>query len=191
MGRRKKAAKKVAKKKKAGVARTFKCLFCNHEDVVSCRLDMKSMTGWDSTAVLIMSSLLSLWQSLVLLFWTHLLEMFHYDCQTQPWIDCLDLPLGVLDSRDMRSPYTLEFNWSRSMCHRNRSLLPSSSSHSIGKIHCMFSLLRSVTFYVTITMATAHHLSPYTSICHNKKRFLWDNCQLILYLQQMHHYSNL
>ena len=45
MGRRKKAAKKVAKKKKAGVARTFKCLFCNHEDVVSCRLDMKSMTG--------------------------------------------------------------------------------------------------------------------------------------------------
>lgn len=45
MGRRKKAAKKVAKKKKASVARTFKCLFCNHEDVVSCRLDMKSMTG--------------------------------------------------------------------------------------------------------------------------------------------------
>ena len=45
MGRRKKAAKKVAKKKKPTVARTFKCLFCNHQDVVSCRLDMKSMTG--------------------------------------------------------------------------------------------------------------------------------------------------
>lgn len=45
MGRRKKAAKKVAKKKRPTVARTFKCLFCNHEDVVSCRLDMKSMTG--------------------------------------------------------------------------------------------------------------------------------------------------
>lgn len=45
MGRRKKAAKKAPKKKKAGVARTFKCLFCNHEDTVSCKLDMKSMTG--------------------------------------------------------------------------------------------------------------------------------------------------
>ena len=45
MGRRKKAAKKVAKKKKPSVARTFKCLFCNHQDVVSCKLDTKSMTG--------------------------------------------------------------------------------------------------------------------------------------------------
>lgn len=52
MGRRKKAAKKVAKKKKAGVARTFKCLFCNHEDVVSCRLDMKSMTGENHMMIL-------------------------------------------------------------------------------------------------------------------------------------------
>jgi transcription elongation factor Elf1 len=51
MGRRKKAAKKVAKKKKASVARTFKCLFCNHEDVVSCRLDMKSMTGQQCTKI--------------------------------------------------------------------------------------------------------------------------------------------
>ena len=44
MGRRK-AAKKVVKKKKPTVARTFKCLFCNHEDSVSCTLDHKSMTG--------------------------------------------------------------------------------------------------------------------------------------------------
>mmetsp|Transcript_4139 Transcript_4139/g.4279 ORF Transcript_4139/g.4279 Transcript_4139/m.4279 type:complete len:96 (-) Transcript_4139:165-452(-) len=44
MGRRK-AAKKVVKKKKASVARVFKCLFCNHQDVVSCQMDMKSMTG--------------------------------------------------------------------------------------------------------------------------------------------------
>jgi transcription elongation factor Elf1 len=33
------------KKKKQVVAKTFKCLFCNHEDSVGCSLDHKSMTG--------------------------------------------------------------------------------------------------------------------------------------------------
>ena len=45
MGRRKKAAKKVAKKKRAEVARVFKCLFCNHEAVVSCQMDRKALVG--------------------------------------------------------------------------------------------------------------------------------------------------
>ena len=45
MGRRKKAAKKVVKKKKAEVPKVFKCLFCNHEAAVDCKLETKSMLG--------------------------------------------------------------------------------------------------------------------------------------------------
>lgn len=45
MGRRKKAAKKVVKKKRPTVSKVFKCLFCNHEKSVTCSLDSKSMTG--------------------------------------------------------------------------------------------------------------------------------------------------
>lgn len=46
MGRRKAAAKKVVKRIKYVVARTFKCLFCNHEGAVTCSMDLKSMTGY-------------------------------------------------------------------------------------------------------------------------------------------------
>jgi len=45
MGRRKKAAKKVVKKKRPTVPTKFKCLFCNHEGSVSCKLDFNTMTG--------------------------------------------------------------------------------------------------------------------------------------------------
>ncbi len=45
MGRRKKAAKKVVKKKRPIVSKVFKCLFCNHDKSVACTLDTKSMTG--------------------------------------------------------------------------------------------------------------------------------------------------
>jgi transcription elongation factor Elf1 len=45
MGRRKKAAKKVVKKKRPTVAKIFKCLFCNHEKSVTCSLDVKSRIG--------------------------------------------------------------------------------------------------------------------------------------------------
>ena len=45
MGRRKKAAKPVTKKRVMTVAKTFKCLFCNHDEAVSCNLNFKSMTG--------------------------------------------------------------------------------------------------------------------------------------------------
>ena len=45
MGRRKKAAKKVVKKKKPEVPKVFKCLFCNHEEAVDCKLETKSMLG--------------------------------------------------------------------------------------------------------------------------------------------------
>eukprot|EP01041_Mallomonas_annulata_P003109 gene3109-6112_t len=45
MGRRKKAAKKVVKKKKAEVPTVFKCPFCNHEAAVECKLDMKNRIG--------------------------------------------------------------------------------------------------------------------------------------------------
>ncbi len=45
MGRRKKAAKKVVKKKKMAVATQFKCLFCNHEGSVSCKMNTNIMIG--------------------------------------------------------------------------------------------------------------------------------------------------
>ena len=45
MGRRKKAAKKVVKKKAASVPKVFKCIFCNHEESVECKLDFKVMIG--------------------------------------------------------------------------------------------------------------------------------------------------
>lgn len=45
MGRRKKAAKKAVKKAKKVVATVFKCLFCNHDEAVSCKMDDASMTG--------------------------------------------------------------------------------------------------------------------------------------------------
>jgi hypothetical protein len=45
MGRRKKAAKKIVKKKKYVVATVFKCIFCNHNEAVSCRLNHNTMVG--------------------------------------------------------------------------------------------------------------------------------------------------
>lgn len=45
MGRRKKAVKKVVKRKKYAVAKVFKCLFCNHDKSVACKMDTHSMTG--------------------------------------------------------------------------------------------------------------------------------------------------
>jgi transcription elongation factor Elf1 len=45
MGRRKKAVKVVKKKKKMEVAKTFKCLFCNHDASVACKLDFNTMIG--------------------------------------------------------------------------------------------------------------------------------------------------
>ena len=45
MGRRKKAQKVVKKKVKVEVATVFKCLFCNHEKAVSCKLNLNSMIG--------------------------------------------------------------------------------------------------------------------------------------------------
>lgn len=45
MGRRKKAAKKVVKKKTATVPKIFKCIFCNHDDSVECKLDFRVMIG--------------------------------------------------------------------------------------------------------------------------------------------------
>jgi transcription elongation factor Elf1 len=45
MGRRKKAAKKSVKKAKKVVATVFKCLYCNHDDAVSCKMDDSAMTG--------------------------------------------------------------------------------------------------------------------------------------------------
>mmetsp|Transcript_25185 Transcript_25185/g.34634 ORF Transcript_25185/g.34634 Transcript_25185/m.34634 type:complete len:115 (-) Transcript_25185:35-379(-) len=45
MGRRKKAVKKVVKRKKYMVAKVFKCLFCNHDKSVMCKMDSQSMTG--------------------------------------------------------------------------------------------------------------------------------------------------
>jgi transcription elongation factor Elf1 len=46
MGRRKKAAKKVVKKKKQGVATVFKCVFCNNDESVDCKIDLKAMLGY-------------------------------------------------------------------------------------------------------------------------------------------------
>lgn len=45
MGRRKKAVKKVVKKKRATVAKVFKCLYCNNEKSVTCKINTSSMTG--------------------------------------------------------------------------------------------------------------------------------------------------
>jgi transcription elongation factor Elf1 len=45
MGKRRRAAKKVVKKKRATVAKVFKCLFCNIDDSVHCAIDIRSMTG--------------------------------------------------------------------------------------------------------------------------------------------------
>ncbi|PSK56602.1 hypothetical protein B9Z65_6226 [Elsinoe australis] len=44
-GKRKSAAKPEGKKKREGLASTFQCLFCNHENSVSVKLDKKSSTG--------------------------------------------------------------------------------------------------------------------------------------------------
>ena len=45
MGKRRRAAKKVVKKKRQTVAKVFKCLFCNHDNAVQCSIDIRSMTG--------------------------------------------------------------------------------------------------------------------------------------------------
>eukprot|EP01035_Chromulina_nebulosa_P018823 gene18823-24602_t len=45
MGRRKKAAKKVVKKKNPTVSKVFKCLFCSTDGSVSCHLDFNAMIG--------------------------------------------------------------------------------------------------------------------------------------------------
>jgi transcription elongation factor Elf1 len=45
MGRRKKAAKKVVKKKRALVSKVFKCLFCSHEKSIVSKIDLKNRTG--------------------------------------------------------------------------------------------------------------------------------------------------
>ena len=45
MGRRKKAAKKIVQKKKHVVPTQFKCLFCNSEGSVACKLSLVTMVG--------------------------------------------------------------------------------------------------------------------------------------------------
>lgn len=45
MGRRKKAVKKVVKKKKFALSKVFKCIFCNHDQSVQCKMDSRSMIG--------------------------------------------------------------------------------------------------------------------------------------------------
>ena len=45
MGRRKKAAKKIVQKKKQVVPTSFKCLFCNSELSVTCKLNFTTMVG--------------------------------------------------------------------------------------------------------------------------------------------------
>lgn len=46
MGRRKKAAKKVVKKKRPTLSKTFKCFFCSSDKSVECKIDLrKSRTG--------------------------------------------------------------------------------------------------------------------------------------------------
>ncbi|ORX33431.1 transcription elongation factor Elf1 like-domain-containing protein [Kockovaella imperatae] len=45
MGKRKAASKQPTKKKSEPLATTFKCLFCNHEKVVSVKLDKQTMFG--------------------------------------------------------------------------------------------------------------------------------------------------
>ncbi|KAF7846010.1 hypothetical protein BT93_L5610 [Corymbia citriodora subsp. variegata] len=45
MGKRKSAAKPAAKKKREALSTAFQCLFCNHENSVTVKLDKKSSTG--------------------------------------------------------------------------------------------------------------------------------------------------
>lgn len=45
MGKRKSAAKPAGKKKREPLATAFQCLFCNHENAVTVKLDKKSSTG--------------------------------------------------------------------------------------------------------------------------------------------------
>lgn len=45
MGKRRRAAKKVVKKARPTVAKVFKCIFCNHDGSVNCKIDIRSMTG--------------------------------------------------------------------------------------------------------------------------------------------------
>lgn len=46
MGRRKKAAKKVVKKRRPTLSKTFKCFFCSSDKSVECKIDLrKSRTG--------------------------------------------------------------------------------------------------------------------------------------------------
>lgn len=45
MGKRKKAAKAPTKKKAEPLATTFPCLFCNHENAVSAKIDKKTGVG--------------------------------------------------------------------------------------------------------------------------------------------------
>jgi len=45
MGRRKKAAKKIVQKKKYVVATVFKCIFCNHDGSVQCKLNYNTLVG--------------------------------------------------------------------------------------------------------------------------------------------------
>lgn len=45
MGRRKKAVKKAVKKKGLGVPKVFKCISCNHDESVECKLDFRAMLG--------------------------------------------------------------------------------------------------------------------------------------------------
>lgn len=45
MGRRKKAAKKAVKKKRPTVAKVFKCILCNHDKSVTCRVNYDNRVG--------------------------------------------------------------------------------------------------------------------------------------------------
>ncbi|KAI5209032.1 hypothetical protein E4T39_00996 [Aureobasidium subglaciale] len=45
MGKRKSASKPEGKKKRETLATTFQCLFCNHENSVSVKIDKKASTG--------------------------------------------------------------------------------------------------------------------------------------------------
>ncbi|KAF2151095.1 Elf1-domain-containing protein [Myriangium duriaei CBS 260.36] len=45
MGKRKSAAKPQGPKKREGLATSFQCLFCNHENAVTVKLDKKTSTG--------------------------------------------------------------------------------------------------------------------------------------------------
>jgi transcription elongation factor Elf1 len=45
MGRRKSTTKKITKKRDMTVPKVFKCIFCNHEEAVECRMDFRVMIG--------------------------------------------------------------------------------------------------------------------------------------------------